>query len=244
LRIVTFNVHHGTVGRRGPVDPDQLGETCAGFDADVLALQEVDLGTIRTGGADLALAVARATGMQQLFGPSRRLPGGFYGNALLVRGRFDRWAVHRLPRRPRWRVWQERRTSLVAHALLDDGPLAVAATHLAVPRPISTRQQAHLTRIVAGLPRPAVLLGDLNREPHEVAPMAEALGFAAAAHDPTHPVKAPKLTIDHVLVSPGLAITGVEVRRTPMSDHRALLVDVERVPEPAADPDAIPDGPR
>lgn len=231
MRIVTFNVHHGTIGSKGPVDPERLAEVCASFDADVLALQEVDLGTTRTGGADLARFVARGTGMVELFGPSRRLPGGWYGNALLVRGSFERWSVHRLPRRPPWRVWQERRTALVAHAVLGDGPVALAVTHLAVAHPISDRQQARLGELAAGLPHPLVVLGDMNREPHQVAPLAAMVGLVAVEHEPTHPVAKPRLNIDHILVSPDLRITSVEVRATEMSDHRALLVDVERLSE-------------
>ncbi len=230
MRIATFNIHHGTVGSKGPVDPERLAEVCASFDADVLALQEVDLGTARTGGADLARFVARGTGMVELFGPSRRLPGGWYGNALLVRGEFERWSVHRLPRRPPWRMWQERRTALVAHAVIDGLPLALAVTHLATDRLVSDRQQARLTELAAGLPHPLVVLGDLNREPDLVAPLAAAVGLLAAEHGPTQPVGKPRINIDHVLVSPDFEITGVEVRATEMSDHRAVLVDVERRP--------------
>ena len=62
MRVVTFNIHHGTVGAWGPVDADRLAEVCAGFDADVLALQEVEVGTFRTWGTDLLGTVARRCG--------------------------------------------------------------------------------------------------------------------------------------------------------------------------------------
>ena len=98
MRVVTFNIHHGTVGSDGPVDPDRLGRVCADFGADVLALQEVDLRTRRTGGADLAGAVASASAMAYCYGPSMRLQGGWYGNALFVRGQIEHHTVARLPR--------------------------------------------------------------------------------------------------------------------------------------------------
>ena len=134
MRIVSFNIHHGTVGRKGPVDPEQLGEVCASFEADVLCLQEVDQGTIRVKGRDLAAVAAEAAGMAYVFGTSQRLLGGRYGNAVLARGTLGQSELTRLPKVPRHRVWQEQRTLLEVPVELADGPLWVACTHLAVKR--------------------------------------------------------------------------------------------------------------
>ena len=228
MRLVTFNVHHGTVGRRGPVDVERLGAVCAGFDADVLCLQEVDVGTYRARGADLAAEVGRATGMDHAFGASRWFPGGRYGNAVLVRGTIATAAVVALPRVPSWRVWQERRTALEVDAVLDDGPLRVIGAHLAVRRPVNEVQLRHLLERAGAGPRPTVVLGDLNRTLGSIEAAAVAAGLPAVAHPPTFPATSPSRTIDHVLLSSGLEAVAVEVRPTPMSDHAALLVDVQR----------------
>lgn len=230
MRVATFNVHHGTVGSRGPVDVAQLAEVCAAFDADVIGLQEVDLLTRRTAMADLPGEVARALGMDHVFGPSIREPGGWYGNALLVRGEIGSFRVHRLPRLPRWRFTQERRTLLLARVRVGGLALSVGVTHLAVPRAIGLHQLRRLADVVVDEPRPLVVLGDLNRAPQDVAPLAGWAGLSVVDHEPSHPAGRPKLRIDHVLHSPELAPTRVEVRHTPMSDHRALLVDLEPVP--------------
>ncbi len=246
VRIVTFNIHHGTVGKDGPVDPEQLGATCAAFDADVLALEEVDVGTWRAKGADLAAAVAEACAMDHVIGPSRRFPGGLYGNALFVRGRVDAWAVAALPRVPAGKRWQERRTAIVATMtpdVLAGDSLSVVATHLAVPQPVSAVQLDHLLENLlppidrsgdaAGHRRSTVVLGDLNRFPSTVEPAAIAAGLTYVAHGPTNPV-APKrrLIIDHVLLSPDLVMTSAKVQVTEMSDHAALVVDVAAGFEP------------
>lgn len=227
MRFATFNVHHGTVGKSGPVDPARLGAVCAEFDADVLALQEVDLGTIRTRGADLAAAVARSCGMVHVFGASRRLPGGWYGNALLVRGDIESWSVAGLPRVPAWRWWQERRTLLQASVRVAGRPVSVAVTHLAVPQSVNGAQLDRVLELVGPRPDPLVVLGDLNRFPSTVEPVARRAGLAYVSHGPTSPVPRRRLVIDHVLVSPDVAVGGVEVRATEMSDHAALLVDVQ-----------------
>lgn len=226
VRVATFNIHHGTVGSRGPVDVEQLAEVCEGFEADVIGLQEVDLLTERTGRRDLPGDVARALGMAHVFGPSIREPGGWYGNALLVRGEIGTWSVDRLPRLPRWKLTQERRTLLRARVEVGGTALSVGVTHLAVPRAIGLHQLRRLADLVVDDPRPLVVIGDLNRAPQDVAPLAGWAGLSVVEHGPSHPAVDPKLRIDHVLHSPDLAVARVEVRATPMSDHRALLVDL------------------
>jgi len=241
VRVVSFNVHHGTVGRAGPVDPERLGAVCAAFDADVVALQEVDLGTRRTGGADLAAVVGRACAMASVFGPSRRYPGGWYGNALLVRGDIESWSVARLPKVPWWRWWQEPRTLLQATARVDGRALSLAVTHLAVAPAVNGPQLERVLALAARRPDPLVVLGDLNRSPSMIEPAVTAAGLTYVPHGPTIPVRTPRRTIDHCLVSSDIAVDRVEVRATEMSDHAALLVDLA-IPPTSVSP--VIDAPR
>lgn len=235
MRVVSFNIHHGTVGSRGPVDPEQLGEVCASFDADLIALQEVDRDTYRTGRADLAAVAAGACGMAHVFGASRWYPGGRYGNALLVRGTITNSRVTPLPRVPAKRWWQERRTALEATVTIDDVTLWAVCTHLAVPPRINAVQLDELTRQLQARSHPVVVLGDLNRRAGLVGPEAEAAGLQAVTHGATFPVRKPDRAIDHVLISPELQVVGAEVRATSMSDHAALVVDLALRPAAAGD---------
>lgn len=225
MRLATFNIHHGTVGKKGPVDSRRLGQVCADLHADVLGLQEVDHRTYRGRRVDLAGAVAEACGMTAVYGRSRWFPGGSTGNALLVRGDIEQWSVTELSSGPPWRVWRERRTVLQAAVRVGGHALSVAVTHLAVQQAVSAPQLDDVLRIAAHRPRPLVVMGDLNRFPSTVRPAAERAGLTYVAHASTCLV--PPLVIDHVLVSPDLVVQRVEVRPTAMSDHAALLVDVE-----------------
>ncbi|WP_165350410.1 endonuclease/exonuclease/phosphatase family protein [Xylanimonas protaetiae] len=65
LRLATFNVQHGRMPD-GRVDPAFLAAAVASLDADVVALQEVDRGQVRSGGAHLARLVAEAMGATEL----------------------------------------------------------------------------------------------------------------------------------------------------------------------------------
>ena len=232
MRFVSFNIHHGTVGRRGPVDPEQLGEVCASFDADVIALQEVDRDTYRVKRADLAAVAAGACGMAHVFGASRWYPGGRYGNALLARGTITDHAVTKLPKVPEGQFWREQRTALEAAVTVDGQAVWVAATHLSVPIDQNEVQLDWLLRHVRGRPRPQVVLGDLNRPLGLVRADAQQAGLRAAEHGATFPVTKPKRAIDHVLASPELTVLRAEVRPTPMSDHAALVVDLELAEPP------------
>ncbi len=223
MRIVTFNVQHGRTAR-GRVDTGLLARYCATLGAELLGLQEVDARVPRSRLADQAALVALATGMAHAFGPARRLGlAGRYGNALLVDGTLADVEVVALPR-----AGGEPRAALLATALIGRSPLSVATTHLSI-RPDEAPSQ--LETVVAALvarPPPRVLLGDLNLRAGDVAPLVEAGGLVLADPAvPTFPADAPRIRIDHVAVD-GLAVSSAEVlSRPPVSDHRALAVDVE-----------------
>jgi endonuclease/exonuclease/phosphatase family metal-dependent hydrolase len=228
VRVATFNVQHGR-GADGVVDVDRLADACAGLRADVLGLQEVDRGVPRSGRRDLAADVARRTGTAVAFASAKPLDGGSYGNALLVRGRIGEVRAVRLP--GRWRG--EPRGALLARATVGRLTVTVAVTHLGTDQRESARQLDAVVRSLSGLPRPWVLLGDLNRHAGQVRDRLVAGGLDVVGGPPTYPAHAPVARIDHVAVA-GLRPERVQVVATPVSDHRALVVDLGPVPEDEA----------
>jgi len=211
--VVTFNVQHG---RRpdGEVDVDALAQACAGFGADVLALQEVDDFVARSGRVDIAALVAEACGMTFVFGEATRLgKRGRYGNALLVRdSEITDVDVVALPHSPS----EEPRCAIVARAR----DVTIAATHLGI-RGDAPPQLPVVVRALCERPGPHLLLGDLNLERPDVAPLR------LVDAPPAFPAHRPRRTIDHVALGDGLRPTAVSVLpRQPVSDHRPLRVDV------------------
>jgi endonuclease/exonuclease/phosphatase family metal-dependent hydrolase len=215
LRLATFNVQHGQ-GRDGEVDIGLLGRSCAALDADVLALQEVDVNLRRSHDADTAAEVAAACGMAFVFGEAIAIRGGQYGNALLVRGTIDEVEVLALPD-------AEPRSAIVARVHVDGGPdLTVGVTHLGL-RGAGEAQLPVVLDALRARPGPRVLLGDLNLDPEVVERLAGEL--VRVPSGPTWPAKAPRRTIDHVLLD-GLTATTAVVPTMPVSDHRPLVVEV------------------
>ncbi len=60
MRLATFNILHGRSVHDGDVDLGRLAAAVAELDADILALQEVDLDQPRSGKADLTAVAADA----------------------------------------------------------------------------------------------------------------------------------------------------------------------------------------
>jgi endonuclease/exonuclease/phosphatase family metal-dependent hydrolase len=220
VRIATFNIQHGR-GADGVVDVDRLGRTVAAIEADVLALEEVDVGVARSSRADLAAAVAAGSGLEVVFGRAHRVGWrGRYGNALLAAGPISEVDVIKLPRVGR----RERRSAILATVEIAGSRLSVAATHLAIHAEEAGRQLAMVVEALAHRPPPRVLLGDLNLRTWDVAPRVRAAGLELAGGPPTFPAAAPRIRIDHVAVSAELRVVDVQVPETPVSDHRPLVV--------------------
>jgi endonuclease/exonuclease/phosphatase family metal-dependent hydrolase len=235
MRLASFNIKNG-LSDDGSCDPDALVVACRRLRADVLALQEVDRDVPRSNRADQTLIVADGCGLNGLYAPARRLDGGEYGNALLVRGSFSDLEHIRLP----VARGKEARAVVVAGVEVDGVALSVAATHLQnrhggpPPTPEDAAEQLEQLGVVLGglarRPRPRVLLGDLNMPPEVAVPVLEAAGYEVADSEPTVVVGAPKFRIDYVAVD-GLSVRASEVYDTDVSDHRALVVEI-----------ALPDG--
>lgn len=108
------------------------------------------------------------------------------------------------------------------------GPFTVVAVHLSFVPGWNVGQLVTVRRWIAGLPRPHLLLGDLNL----VGPVpALALGGAwrALARTRTYPSHRPVVQFDHVLAA-GVGRADVRSSGAPVvrvSDHRPLVVDLE-----------------
>ena len=121
----------------------------------------------------------------------------------------------------------EPRAALAALVETELGPLTVIGTHLSFLPGRTVRQLRALRRWAGSLPAPRVLLGDLNLPgglPSTVT------GWRRLADAPTFPAHAPRVQLDHALGDGlGAAImAGSTTVRGPVSDHRAVVIDLSR----------------
>ncbi|MBI5498305.1 MAG: endonuclease/exonuclease/phosphatase family protein [Deltaproteobacteria bacterium] len=230
LRAVSYNIAALSGGLPGVV------ETLRRLQPDVVALQEVDAGTARSGGVDQARALGRALGMEAQFVSAMPHDGGQYGLALLARGTLTPLRTVRLPRLHA----EEPRIAQIASLRVGGLEWAVVNTHLAAdwharePARVRALQARALQQALLDVGRadtPLLLLGDLNATPAEppVAILAESLTLLGPPVA-TYPARAPTRALDHALLRPGTGLTRVraEVRAEPSaaSDHLPLVVDL------------------
>jgi endonuclease/exonuclease/phosphatase family metal-dependent hydrolase len=218
LRVATWNCQHGKP------DPGRMGAAAGSLDVDILAVQEVDRGSHRVDGRDLAADAADAFGGELVWAPALTLrTGGSYGNALLVRGRVVRSETFELPGRRR----AEPRAAAIAEVVAAGRPWTIAATHLTTRRDVSPEQLLALIDALRDRPAPRVLLGDLNLEAGALLPWLTAESYRVALGPLTHSVRRPRRQIDHVAVNGrDCAVRACEARALPVGDHLALIAEV------------------
>lgn len=254
VRLVSFNILNGRSLHDHDVDVRVLADAVRALDPDVLALQEVDRNQQRSGRSDLTAVAAEAMGAahHRFVAALAGSPGATwtaatgreqpedaaYGIALLSRCEVTGWEVVRLPVLPSrvpmkfpgqvlpTLVRDEPRVAVAASLRTSAGELTVATTHLSFVRWWNGRQLAHLVRALAGARRPLLLTGDLNMD---LARAERVSGLQALAAHPTFPADHPVEQLDHVLADPALPARSV-ARQMALSDHRALVVDVDVAP--------------
>jgi endonuclease/exonuclease/phosphatase family metal-dependent hydrolase len=220
LRVATFNVKHGDDGW-GRIDLRRMGEACAGLSADVLAIQEVDRFAGRTGFRDEMRLIARATGMEAVFGEAARRRQRRYGNVLLARGSISDVEVIRLPRPS----GGEQRVAILAGVAVNGLGLSVAATHLSFRRGEGLPQLEVILEALAQRAGPRMVLGDLNLGPEVVEPAVTAAGYQVAPTGLTFPAAKPRTRIDFIAVS-GLEVVASSTPRPGVSDHLPVVAEV------------------
>ncbi|MDP9434276.1 MAG: endonuclease/exonuclease/phosphatase family protein [Actinomycetota bacterium] len=254
MRLATWNLLHGISLSDGQVQPSRLLEGARALDADVLGLQEVDRGQPRSAGRDQTAEVGRATGaadwrfVPALVGErggrwraaddsdADDASGLHYGVGLVTRFPVQAWHVVRLPAAGRRAplllpgsgrlVWLEDEPRVALAAVVDTpvGTMTVATTHLSFLPGWNGAQLRRVTAALARLPSPRVLLADLNMPP----PFPRLLtGWRVLARAATYPSPRPRVQLDHVLASGSLPdVRAVHTPALPVSDHRALLVEL------------------
>jgi len=245
LRVLTYNIHHGE-GMDKRFDYRRLAKVIRSLSPDIVALQEVDVGTERASGVDQAAILGKLCRMRHVFGQAMPYQDGRYGEAILSRFPIQKVAINPLP----YQVGQEPRAAIEI-LIQPTGlpPITFVGTHLChqssenriqqtrrirelfSEQPPNTPSQAQrndtpsqslpaATPLPSQRSNPVILAGDFNARPGSE-PMNVLLD------DGWVDTVAPRSKIDYVLVrrSDPWQVKEVIIHDDPVtSDHDPVLV--------------------
>jgi endonuclease/exonuclease/phosphatase family metal-dependent hydrolase len=121
-------------------------------------------------------------------------------------------------------VKEEPRAAVIGRLRTPVGLVVVANTHLSYVPGWGRLQLRRIRRDLAPLDEPVILMGDLNMADDRP---AQITGYRALARHYTFPVEEPDRQLDHILVRGRLGhVTASSAPALPLSDHRALVVDL------------------
>lgn len=228
LKILSYNIHHGE-GTDGKVDLHRLADVIRKADPDLVALQEVDQATRRTGIVNQVEVLAAQTGLYGQFAKQLDFEGGEYGQAILSKYPIKALQVQWLPGEPE----RERRIVGIADIQMQANTFRFATTHLHhAQTDIREEQVRELNRLFSQDAQPVILAGDFNATPDSLAMQTLQKQWRVATSETmvTFPAELPDRQLDYVATYPETSwrIVKAEVLDEPIaSDHRPFMVQVQ-----------------
>lgn len=244
LRLLTFNIQvgintssyrhyvtrswqHFLPHRNRIQNLDRIASLLSNY--DVVALQECDGGSLRSGHINQVQYLAEAAGIPYWHQQLNRNLGQFaqHSNGLLSRFRPLDVKEYKLP------GLIPGRGAIVARYGTEEDPLVLVLMHLSLSKSAQQRQLGFVSELISKY-RHVVLMGDMNNHAEELltrTPLKETnlVPLPDTAH--SFPSWRPEKALDHILVSPSLQVNRSEVVSYPMSDHLPIAMDI-----------ALPDG--
>ena len=190
VKAMTYNVRAG-LGVDGVRDIARAAAAIKAAAPDVVALQEVDRGTARSGGVDQLAELERLTGMHGTFGKAADLDGGEHGVAILSRVEPAKVRTLELPGSDEKRIlliceFPEYGFGSVQLPSKEEDRLACAPN----------------LRALVGTEKPFILAGDWNDVPRS--PLVRDLRQSysiVSGFDATYPADRPARCVDFIAVS-------------------------------------------
>jgi endonuclease/exonuclease/phosphatase family metal-dependent hydrolase len=192
-------------------------------DYDVVGLQEVDGGSLRSGYMHQLVHLAERAGFPWWFQQLNRDLGhlGQFSNGLLSRLPPFGVEAHALP-------GLKGRGAILSRFGRPEQQLLMLNVHMALSTRARHNQFCFLSELIGDAPH-VVIMGDLNCSAEEWSrsPLGRRRWVMLGEALHTYPSWKPERQIDHILVSEGLTVHRAAAVDTLLSDHRPLEVELE-----------------
>lgn len=217
---VTHSWRHIVPHRNSVSNLDRIADVVR--DYDIVALQEVDSGSLRSGFVNQLRHIAERAEFPWWHQQVNRNLGtlGQFSNGVLSRFAPHTIEDHRLPGPPG-------RGAVIARYGNPAQPLVIVGLHLALGERARNRQLDYVCDLVAN-DEHVVIMGDLNMPADRLrhSPLGR-LGLQDVTEPLlTYPSWRPDRHIDHILASPSLSIERIEVLDCTLSDHRPVVMEL------------------
>lgn len=231
VRMMSYNIHGG-VGLDEKRDLERIADVIRQADPDVVALEEVDSVTERSGKVDMMKVLGEAALMYPVYGAAIDYQGGKYGIGVLAKEKPLRWHTLALPGR------EEERVLLV----VEFEKYIFCATHFSLTEEDQLTTVTKVKEAVKGYVKPVFLAGDLNAHPDSPVMTELKKEFQPLTYwkNMTFPADEPAECIDYILGlkkegTPAYAVlkSGV-IEEKIASDHRPVYADVKLAAEKGA----------
>jgi len=191
---------------------------------DLVALQEVDGGSLRSGFVNQVEHLAREGAFPYWYQQLNRNLGRFaqHSNGLLSRYAPDLLEDHKLP------GILPGRGAILTQFGQGEESLLVVMMHLALSTKGRANQLAYVRERIADH-RHVVLMGDMNTHAEDLLEHSPLKGANLQAPDlpGTYPSWRPARVLDHILISPSLEIDRVDVLPQAISDHLPVAMHIK-----------------
>ncbi|MFC5285058.1 endonuclease/exonuclease/phosphatase family protein [Pedobacter alpinus] len=163
VKVMSYNIHHGNPpGYENKIDLKAIVETIKNADADIVALQEVDVNTKRSGNINEAEILAKELGMFLFFSKAIDFDGGDYGLAIISKYPLTETHFEKLSLAADAKA-EPRILQMVTVNIPNQKPFVFANTHLDVlntgNRPLQAKQ---IVAIANKHKLPFIIAGDWN----------------------------------------------------------------------------------
>lgn len=229
VTVLCYNIHHGA-GMDRKLDLKRIGEIIKRVNPDIVALQEVEDKTSRTGKVDQPKFLGEMAGLKHAFGKAISFAGGGYGNAIL-----SRFPIKDLKNSPL--PGNEARVLMEATLELADGQdLVFMTTHLDTNSPQQIKSLPIIAaRVKANAGKLMLMAGDFNSRPESPTIQTLQKDWTNATSGPeflTCPSNPPTEQIDYIFYRPvnkWRVVSRKTLDEPVASDHLPIVIVFELV---------------
>ena len=222
LKLMSYNIKNAN-GMDNVCNFQRIANVINNTSPDVVAIQEVDSMTNRSGQKYVLGEIAERTQMHGYFAPAIDYDGGKYGIGLLTKQVPLRLQTLPLPGR------EEARTLILA----EFADYIYCCTHMSLTEEDRMKSLELVKAFTSSSTKPLFLAGDMNAEPESgfIKELQKDFQILSNPKQHTFPAPDPKETIDYIATlkqnAKGFAVISAKVINEPMaSDHRPILVEL------------------